>query len=314
MLPNFFIVGAPKAGTDDLYYQLDQHPQIYVSPLKEPCFFSSEIRAELFDESLQTGIRAAAESLRDYLDGGATDKRFGGIITRLEDYERLFLRVGSESAIGEGSVCYLWSSSAASNIAANVPDARIIIVLMDPAERAYHQYLKSLSDGNVTHSFRTHLDLALRAQRQTLNLYHPFLDFGCYAEQVRRYTEHFPAEQIHISLYEDRLADPAGWFRRILQFLGVDDSFVPRAVDIPSRPRLVRLKFFETSGLRQARARFGKLVPAAGKSKIRHLLYKGEHELKLLPEDRAVLVRYYQNDILELQRILRRDLSTWLQG
>ena len=51
--PNFFIVGAPKAGTTSLYHYLDQHPDIYMSPIKEPCFFSSEIRPENFEAHLR---------------------------------------------------------------------------------------------------------------------------------------------------------------------------------------------------------------------------------------------------------------------
>ncbi|HEX2919376.1 MAG TPA: hypothetical protein VHN81_12720, partial [Edaphobacter sp.] len=89
-LPNFFIVGAPKAGTDDLYYQLDQHPQIYMSPLKEPCFFSSEVRPERFCKELQEAAEANAASLRSYLDSGSLSKRFGGMVSSLDDYQRLF--------------------------------------------------------------------------------------------------------------------------------------------------------------------------------------------------------------------------------
>src|SRR5882762_2046810 len=148
-LPNFFIVGAPKAGTDELYYDLDQHPEIYMSPLKEPCYFSSEIRLPHFHASLREQVEIAAAGTRKYLDDGARQKRFGGIVSERSDYERLFAGVKAEKAIGEGSVCYLWSDSAAAAIAPTVPHARIIIVLMDPSERAFHQYLKSVSDGTV---------------------------------------------------------------------------------------------------------------------------------------------------------------------
>jgi len=313
MLPNFFIVGAPKAATDELYYQLDQHPQIYMSPLKEPCFFSSEVRIEHFDKNLQTRTRRAGESLRRYLDEGVSSKRFGGIITCLQDYERLFFRVRDEQAVGEGSVCYLWSTSAASAIASLIPSARIIIVLMDPAERAFHQYLKSLADRNVTHSFRTHLELALRDKRETLNIYHPFLAFGQYAEQVRRYLEYFPREQVHISLYEDKEANPTAWFRSILHFVGVDDSFVPDPLEVPSPPHLMRQRWLESTKLRNLASSVRKLLSAASQSRIRRLLYQREDELTMLPEDRAVLVKFYEKDILELQQILSRDLSAWLQ-
>lgn len=313
-LPNFFIVGAPKAGTDELYYQLEQHPQIYMSPLKEPCFFSNEVRVDNFEEDLRPRARAAADSLREYLDGGASSKRFGGIVTSLRDYERLFLRVRNETAIGEGSVCYLWSYSAASVIASTIPHARIIMVLMDPAERAYRQYLKSLSDGNVRHSFRTHLEMALRDKRQKLTVYHPFLEFGNYSEQVRRYLARFPREQIHISFYEDRGIDPTRWFKSIVRFLGVDDSFVPTPVNIPSMPQLPRLKLLARLSLPETKHALGSLLSAPVKSRIKGLLYARDGDPTLAPQDRDVLVKFYRSDILELQRLLDRDLSMWLRS
>ncbi|HEX3436980.1 MAG TPA: hypothetical protein VHT24_09440, partial [Pseudacidobacterium sp.] len=95
-LPNFFIVGAPKAGTDLLYYQLDRHPEIYMSPLKEPCYFSTEIRIHNFHPSLQQQVELSAASLRRYLDAGAETKRFGGIVSELSDYENLFARAERE--------------------------------------------------------------------------------------------------------------------------------------------------------------------------------------------------------------------------
>ncbi len=311
-LPNFFIVGAPKAGTDGLYYHLDQHPQIYMSPLKEPSFFSSEIRLDNFVEELQSGARISAESLRHYLDSGVTTKRFGGMVTCMHDYQRLFLSVGNESAIGEGSVSYLWSPSAPSAIASAIPDARIIIVLMDPAKRAFHQYLKSLSDRNVTHSFRVHLEKAFQDKQDRINIYHPFLAFGNYAEQIRRYKEQFSPRQIHLSLYEDLRSDYQGWFRSILNFLGVDDGFTPRPVDIPSTPLFSRLSLLERNGIAaKLRPVVTKLLPRSFKSKIRGSLYQGGAKPSLSSEDRRVLVNYYRNNILELEEIIGRDLSAW---
>jgi hypothetical protein len=305
VMPNFFIVGAPKAGTDALFYALDQHPEIYMSPLKEPCYFSSEIRPENFHPSLQPQMRASLQSLRRYLDEGMPDKRFGGMVSDWDDYLRLFSHVNQEKAIGEGSVCYLWSSTAASAIASVIPHARIIIVLMDPAERAFHQYLKSISDGTVSHPFRKHLDLAMRAGPE-LGIYHPFLAFGNYATQVQRYMDNFPPHQLHISLYEDMQADYGQWFSSLLSFLGVENSFVPHEVEVPSTPhipRLVKAGFLLRRSLR--------VVPDPFKTYAKRAIY-----LKKLPEldaeDRAALVRYYRDDILRLQGIIQRDLSAWL--
>ena len=311
--PNFFIVGAPKAGTDELYYHLDQHPEIYMSPLKEPCFFSSEVRLENFHPSLRSQAQLAAESLRQYLDGSMDGKRFGGIVSDWKDYENLFSKVEDEKAIGEGSVCYLWSPSAPSAIASSIQHARIIIVLMDPAERAFRQYLKSVSDGTVGHSFRTHIQMALRDDRKSLGIYHPFLALGNYAESVCRYMRLFPAEQLHISLYEERNTDTEGWFANLLEFLDVDSSFVPAPVEVPSTPHVPRFIGISRALQLQSMVRRAKgIIPEALKPLAKQLIYPEQSLPHLDPEDRAVLVAYYRQDVIRLQDILARDLSSWL--
>jgi hypothetical protein len=312
-LPNFFIVGAPKAGTDDLYYQLDQHPQIYMSPLKEPCFFSSEVRPERFCKELQEAAKANAASLRSYLDSGALSKRFGGMVSSFDDYQRLFRDVTGEVAVGEASVCYLWSASAAASISSLIPAARIIIVLMDPAERAFRQYLKSFADDNVRHPFSTHLENAFRSREDQISVYHPFLAFGNYAEQVRRYMNHFPREQIHLSLYEDVAHDGEAWFRSILDFLGVDSGFRHGPIEVPSAPSFTSLSLpggYTAKG--KLPASLSKLIPKPVKVPLKKLLRHAGMP-SLLPEDRAVLIHYYRDNILKLEELIGRDLSAWLR-
>ncbi len=240
--PNFFIAGAPKAGTDSLYYELDQHPEIYMSPMKEPCYFSSEIRPEKFDPDLQARMEELVKASRDYARGDMSRKRFGGIIVNWDDYLRLFSAAGNEKAVGEGSVCYLWSKTAAAAIASRLPDAKIIIVLMDPAERAFAQYRKSVQDGHVNQSFRQQLEASLQYSSDKLGLLHPFLEFGNYAEQIERYLAAFPRTQINISFYEDAVAYYNRWFGRILSFLEVDPNFIPgldeRGNELPLHMRM----------------------------------------------------------------------------
>ena len=220
--PNFFIAGAPKAGTDSLYYALDQHPEIYMSPMKEPCYFSSEIRPENFAPDFQARMQEQRQASRDYTRGEMKQKRFGGIVSDWDDYLRLFSGAKDETAIGEGSVCYLWSKSAPGAIAERVPGAKIVIVLMDPAERAFAQYRKSVEDEHIRHSFREQLEASLQCSKDKIGLLHPFLDFGNYAGQVERYLAAFPRSQINISFYEDAVTDYGRWFAQILSFLEVD--------------------------------------------------------------------------------------------
>jgi hypothetical protein len=312
-LPNFFIVGAPKAGTDELYYDLHQHPEIYMSPLKEPCYFSSEIRPRNFQASLRPQFEMVAASTRRYLDEGARHKRFGGIVSDPNDYQLLFLGVKGQKAIGEASVCYLWSKAAPAAIASSIPHARIIIILMDPAERAFQQYLKSVSDGTVHHSFRKHLEAAMQHSAE-LGVYHPFLEFGSYFKQVTRYMQLFPPHQVNISIYEDTLSDHQGWFSRVLSFLEVQNTFVPGPVEVPSKPHVPRfVGISHALRIRGLKRIAGRAVPSRFKSFAKQLAAGDGRLPELRPEDRAILVDYYRDDVLMLQDLIGRDLSDWLR-
>ena len=108
-----------------------------MSPIKEPNYFASEVRPDNFSEELQQQISHEMHTLQEYLRSPMGEKRFGGILQEWEDYLRLFQNVNGEKAIGEASVCYLWSRTAAANIFCRIPGAKIIMILRDPVERAF---------------------------------------------------------------------------------------------------------------------------------------------------------------------------------
>src|SRR5437667_6743260 len=106
VLPNFFIVGTGKAGTTSLYNYLRQHPQIYMSPIKEPCYFASEVCPENLAETHLRHIRRMSQQHRN-TTGGESLRSFGWLVKEWSDYLRLFENVQNEIAIGEASVVYL---------------------------------------------------------------------------------------------------------------------------------------------------------------------------------------------------------------
>jgi hypothetical protein len=195
-----------------------------------------------------------------------------------------------------------------------LPHARIIIVLMDPAERAFHQYLKSFSDGTVDHSFRRHVEIAMKnihGRDSKICPLHPFLAFGEYEQQMERYLKHFPMCKLSISLYEDTQTNYSQWFTGLLSFLGVDTRFAPPDVEVPSKPRLPRLDSrHQPSGLTMEKGLAGEIEPESLKEKQEE---QSDALPKLCPEDRAVLVAYYRENILRLQDLIQRDLSSWLR-
>ncbi len=222
-----------------------------MSAVKEPCFFSAEVRAENFAEPVK----------------GA------GPVADWESYEALFRDAGAAKAVGEASVCYLWSPSAPGNIARAISGAKILLVLRDPADRAFSQYVQGVANGWIGCGFREHVDASLRPHDGRFRITYPLLQMGEYAEQIRRYREHFPAKQMHIRLYEDFQSDPAGLLRGVFEFLGVDPGF---RVDLSQREHV-----------------YG--------------------DRRITAEDRALLVDYYRAGIVELEGMIGRDFSGWVK-
>jgi hypothetical protein len=312
VIPNFFLAGAPKAGTTSLFHYLDRHPRVYLSPIKEPCYFADEIRPENFSEEWQPRIRQDLRQLEQYLAGPMREKRFSGPVIEWDSYLKLFANVRSETAIGEASVQYLWSESAARNIAARIPGARILLLLRDPAERAFSQYLHGVTSGFVGVSFHEHVRNGLNPGGK-FDVCHPFLELGRYALQVRRYLAAFPREQVFIRLYEDYREQPLATVREVLRFLDVDPDVpigLPERHNRPRVPRNLALgRFLKRTGIWSGAK---KLIPSALLPLARSAAIRPRKELAMDPRDRAFLVDYYRDDIRDLAELLNRDLRAWL--
>ena len=312
-LPNFFIVGAPKAGTTSLCYYLDQHPDVYMSPRKEPCYFASELRPENFSDELQPWIRHNMQAVEEYLAGPMREKRFGGLVSEWDDYVKLFQNVTSETAIGEASVCYLWSKTAARDIAARIPGAKIVMILRNPADRAFSQYLQAVTNGAVLKSFRAQIRTSSVSKSGRFERVHPFLEFGLYGEQVKRYLKSFPRENVRIHLYEDYQKQPEQVLADVFRFLQVDASFTPdrsRKHLEPRVPKFVAITYFlKKYGLWR---RAGELSPGSLRPLLRTVAFRRRKSLVMDRTDREYLIDYYREDIHKLSQLLGRDLSDWL--
>ncbi len=294
-LPTFFVAGAGKAGTTSLHSYLAQHPEIYMSPVKEPCYFADEIRCGIRSESFEKHARRRLPN-------------------DLDTYLLLFENARDEKAVGESSAAYLWSETAAANIHASIPNAKIILILRDPAERAFSQYLHQLSVGLTKSTFREHLDRCLQPDRSQLSIYYPFLEAGLYSAQVKRFLDRFPLEQIRIYCYEEAWRDTAALFRDLFEFLEVDPTFQPdtsqRILERRS-PRAVGAHYW----LKKINLWYPlrSLVPASLRKRLSTAFFRKGKSLQMDAQDRQFLIDYYREDILELRAMLHRDLSPWLR-
>jgi len=210
VMPNFLIIGAAKAGTTSLYEYLKQHPQIWMSPVKEPNFFALE--GDTLD------FRGPGD--QDYI------KSFS--ITKIEDYLNLFQGVENQLAIGEASPLYLYSPSAAERIRHYIPETKLIAILRNPVERAYSQFLMFVRDGREPLSdFAEAFEQEETRMRNNWEWAWQYTHIGFYYVQLQRYFDKFDHSQIRVYLFEDFNTNPVGVLQDIFQFLGVNEEFIP---------------------------------------------------------------------------------------
>ena len=199
--PTFIIAGAPRSGTTWLYELLDRHPDIYMAkPARpEPKFF-------LIDELYECGIQ-------HYFD------------TWFKDADRY-------AAAGEKSTNYLESPVVAERIHTHLPDVKLIVILREPAHRAYSNWLWSKMNGMETEDFETALAKEEERERAlpTKLRYarpHAYFSRGLYAAMLRPYYERFPREQILCVKFDDIIRKPGDLAARLHRFVSV----APRAQD-----------------------------------------------------------------------------------
>jgi hypothetical protein len=296
--PNFFIVGAQKAGTTSLYFYLKEVPQVYMSPLKEPFYFSPHV-----------------------VHNSASD-----IIRDKKEYLRLFEKANGYTAIGEATPIYLWDPDAPKLIHQTVPHARIIMILRDPIERAYSNYLMRVRYSGVQSSFYDELMRDYRSQDKLYGKSQLYVEFGMYYEQVKRYFDIFGREQVKVIIFEEFVKHPEQTVNEVLGFLGVKYTVTEireqhNPYSVPRTP-LSRWIFAVFRWLRARNIRFYKLLMLlpdsvleslplpSGKSSgfAARILFKRIEKPKIEPEAFKFLQELYHDDVLRLESLLGRSL------
>lgn len=210
VMPNFLVIGAAKAGTTSLYHYLNQHPQIYMTPIKETNFFALE--------GHPVGFCGPGDQ--------AYIKRFS--ITSKQSYQEQFQGITSERAIGEASPLYLYSIVAPSRIRHYIPDVKLIAILRHPVDRAYSSFLHLVRDER---ELITNFAQSLEAEEKRISsnwehIWH-YRQMGFYYSQLKRYYDQFNHSQIRVYLYDDFNRAPNGILLDIFRFLNIDETFIP---------------------------------------------------------------------------------------
>lgn len=311
-LPNFLVVGAAKCGSTSLYHYLRQHPDVYMSPLKEPNHFSTDIDPAFFSPEYKLHEKQKNLDIKKYVNSEVLAEEWEAYVHEREDYKKLFRFAGNKKAIGEISNTYLFSKVAAENIHAEFPDMKIVMILRQPAERAYSHYLANLRDGKTILPFREEMLADDAKPIHGWGISHGYYEFGLYYDQVKRYLDIFPRNQVLILFNEDLKSDNQKVMEELFTFIGVKADVMLNynerynEAKVPKSARLV--KFLTDTGLKR---RVFRTLPESVQGKVKEAFFSKDPVPKMSEDDRNWMTSRYREDIRKLETLLGRNLRHW---
>lgn len=302
-LPDFIIIGAGKSGTTSLYEYLKQHPQVFMSAVKETNFFALE-----------------GSEIKQQDDSEEQTAHYPWAVNNLDDYLNLFREASGYKAVGEVSPMYLYHPEAPKRIKDKIPEVKLVAILRQPVERLYSRYMHLVRESREPKgSFADALNKETIWWRRN-----DLVTEGFYGTYLSRYYELFQKDQIKVFLYEDLRNKPKELLHDLFEFIGVDPDFEPATSDEFNKSGRIKSKKLDyligqnSAVVKTLNKVSPQLVKAVKESEaLKRQVNKWRNKnLEKMPLDKALKLQMtkeiYRNDIELLQTILNRDLSAWL--
>lgn len=285
--PNLFIVGAAKSGTSSLATYLAQHPDIFVSGIKEPAYYVKDA---------------------GYDDWGEYLSLFAG---------------RKELVLCDASTGYLYENTTAKDIALNHPGARILIMLRNPIDMAFSYWQYMQVDGNESCAFLESISDKQREIRRTDKFKHACKNWWCsylyleramYFRQVKRYIDTFGRENVQIHIFEEFIKDPKETLQSILMFLGLplyDDFNTDRIENTGGK---IRSKFLRDLVYHKEYAVLRKIFPPKLREQIRFFVRDINRQAvkeKITDSTRLELKNLFSDDVGALKELINSDILSW---
>lgn len=300
--PDFLLIGVPKAGTTAVHAALAQHPDLFMSPVKEPKYY-------LCGDAPPPAYRGPgdAHSQQEW-------------IWRRDDYLAQFDRAPEGTLRGESTPFYLYSEHARRRIAEDNPKVRLVAVLRDPVDRAYSNWMHLWMDG--LEPVPDLVQAVSLEQERIAAGWAPFWHYsglGRYGEQLADLYRLFDREQILVLRYREIVDAPSATMAKVFDFLGVPDidlesipadntrGFVGPGVRASVLGRVIRLGAYA-----------GQFAPPEHWRRVSEPIVAQLHRggaasrPRLTPEQRELLLAPHREDIALLEEVTGESFAHWL--
>ncbi|MFL2570223.1 MAG: sulfotransferase family protein [Flavobacteriales bacterium] len=279
MKVNTFIVGAPKAGTTSLHHYLNQHADVSMSSVKEPNFFSSKEVESLFYNS-----KCVDDS---------------------NDYHKLF-SIEKRQIRGEASVSYLFYENVPKRIHNYNSEAKIIIMLREPIERAFSHYLMDCRLGFCSEK----LEDIIADPQSYPQYFQQYLELGNYYSQLKRYHDIFGKEQLLVIFYEDFKTDTKKVMKSVFSFLQIEQQEIDFSIKNPflAPSNILISKLYKFNIIRKGVKTF---MPERLLSLITSKYFSTKSKPILSYDIEQQLKAFYKSDVFQLEKLLNTDLARW---
>lgn len=278
---DFFLVGAPKAGTTSIYSYFKKNPGIFVPQVKEPHYFS------------------CPEVKNTYYKVNFIDSK--------NEYESLFEGAKNAQKTGDFSTSYLYEQQAPYRIKETCPNANIIVMLRDPVERAISHYLMDVRDGYQ----KRPLIECIRGQKESVKLYYKeYVEKGMYYKQIKRFKSIFEEEKISVWLFRELKKDTREVVREMFKFVGSKANY-----NIESFTKKNQYKKINSEAVKKVlNTRLAKnissFIPSNIKKRAKRALISTDKPK--LYEARCKLSEIYRDEVNNVQKLIKKDISHWL--
>ncbi|MCW2877163.1 MAG: putative deacetylase sulfotransferase [Sphaerisporangium sp.] len=299
-LPDFLVIGAPKTGSTALHAALARHPALFMSAVKEPKFFLTE------GPPPARGGPGDAQTFREH-------------VWHRPDYEALFAPAPAGTLKGESTPFYLYDRKAQRRIHALIPQAKLIVILRDPVERAHSNWTHLWSAGlePVGDVLRACAEEDRRVAAGWSAFWH-YVGLGRYGEQLEHLFELFPKDNVLLFRYRELVDDPVATLDRICGFLGVERGViteVPRE-NVTAHPDPT-LRHRALSRVLRAGVTVGRHLPGPLAARLTEPLEvalqdRGRPRRPLSWDERQALIPRFEDDIALLERVTGEEFGDWL--